>query len=106
MTDSTPCPAGCSDKYPADDPLHIHGGPLMAVPAGHAAAVVPNRAAATSGTTAKLCSLSVGSLIVASFLRGGVPHWTAPRSGRYGQRWLVSVTLTSRLPGCRQCTPW
>jgi len=39
MTDSNLCPAWCSDKYPADDPLHIHGGPLMAVPVGHAAGI-------------------------------------------------------------------
>lgn len=36
MTSQNPCPAWCSDKYPADDPLHMHRGPLMSVPVGRA----------------------------------------------------------------------
>jgi hypothetical protein len=36
MTGSSRCPAWCSDKYPADDPNHIHVGPLTAVMSGRA----------------------------------------------------------------------
>ena len=63
---------------------------MAAVADGQAAAVVPNMATATSGAAAR-----ERSLIVASFLRD-----RGFRTGSYGRRWLVSVTLASRLRTC------